>query len=117
MVESLPYGGFEWISADVTLDWIQSILQDSQEGYIFEVDLKYPEELHDLHNNYLLAPEKMDIKFEDLSQFSKAVLNGMKYTPSTKLVPNLKDKKNYITYCKKPSFINKSFIKSLVKVL
>ncbi|GBN91892.1 hypothetical protein AVEN_35644-1 [Araneus ventricosus] len=60
MVESLPYGGFEWISADVTLDWIQSIPQDSSEGYIFEVDLKYPEELHDLHNDYPLAPEKME---------------------------------------------------------
>ncbi|GBM36636.1 hypothetical protein AVEN_221915-1 [Araneus ventricosus] len=91
MVESLHHGGFEWISADVTLDWIQSIPQDSSEGYIFEVDLKYPEELHDLHNDYPLAPEKIDIKFEDLSEFSKAVLNGMKYTPSTKLEPNLKD--------------------------
>ncbi|GBM93472.1 hypothetical protein AVEN_215357-1 [Araneus ventricosus] len=111
MVESWPYGGFEWISADVTLDWIQSIPQDSSEGYIFEVDLEYPEELHDLHNNYPLAPEKMDIKFEDLSEFSKAVLNGMKYTPSTKLVPNLKDKKNYITYYKNLQFYLKHGLK------
>ncbi|GBM47569.1 hypothetical protein AVEN_90276-1 [Araneus ventricosus] len=111
MVESLPYGGFEWISADVTLDWIQSIPQDSSEGYIFEVDLKYPEELHDLHNDNPLAPEKMDIKFEDLSEFSKAVLNGIKYTPSTKLVPNLKDKKNYITYYKNLQFYLKHGLK------
>ncbi|GBO29059.1 hypothetical protein AVEN_122502-1 [Araneus ventricosus] len=111
MVESLPYGGFEWISADVTLDWIQSIPQDSSEGYIFEVDLKYPEELHDLHNDYPLAPEKMDIKFEDLSEFSKAVLNGMMYTPSTKLVPNLRDKKNYITYYKNLQFYLKHGLK------
>ncbi|GBN22535.1 hypothetical protein AVEN_268168-1, partial [Araneus ventricosus] len=111
MVESLLYGGFEWISADVTLDWIQSIPQDSSEGYIFEVDLKYPEELHGLHNDYPLAPEKMDIKFEDLSEFSKAVLNGMKYTPSTKLVPNLKDKKNYITYYKNLQFYLKQGLK------
>ncbi|GBL96873.1 hypothetical protein AVEN_118984-1, partial [Araneus ventricosus] len=110
MVESLPYGGFEWISADVTLEWIQSIPQDSSEGYIFEVHLKYPEELHDLHNDYPLAPEKMDIKFEELSEFSKAVLNGMKYTPSTKLVPNWKDK-NYITYYKNLQFYLKHGLK------
>ncbi|GBO33084.1 hypothetical protein AVEN_241115-1 [Araneus ventricosus] len=111
MVESLTYGGYEWISADVTLDWIQSIPQDSSEGYIVEVDLKYPEELHDLHNNYPLAPEKTDIKFEDLSEFSKAVLNGIKFTPSTKLVPNLKDKKNYITYYKNLQFYLKHGLK------
>ncbi|GBO12764.1 hypothetical protein AVEN_231859-1 [Araneus ventricosus] len=110
MVESLPYGGSEWISADLTLDWIQSIPQDSSEGYIFEVDLKYPEELHDLHNDYPLAPEKMDIKFEDLSEFSKAVLSGIKL-PSTKLVPNLKDKKNYITYYKNLQFYSKYGLK------
>ncbi|GBN84613.1 hypothetical protein AVEN_189046-1 [Araneus ventricosus] len=97
--------------SDVTLGWIQSIPQDSSEGYIFEVDLKYPEELHDLHNDYPLAPEKMDIKFEDLSEFSKAVINGMKYTPSTKLVPNLKDKKNYITHYKNLQFYLKHGLK------
>ena len=33
----------------------------SNEGYIFEVDLEYPEELWEPRNDYLLAPEKMKI--------------------------------------------------------
>ncbi|CAL1294548.1 unnamed protein product [Larinioides sclopetarius] len=111
MVESLPYGGFEWISADVSLDWIQSIPQDSSEGYIFEVDLEYPQELHDLHNDYPLAPEKMNIQFEDLSEFSKVILDEMKYVSSTKLVPNLKNKTNYITYYKNLQFYIKHGLK------
>jgi hypothetical protein len=44
------------------------IPDDSDEGYILEVNLKYPKELHDLHNDYPLASEKMKI----LSPFCKA---------------------------------------------
>ncbi|GBN08082.1 hypothetical protein AVEN_273835-1 [Araneus ventricosus] len=53
----------------------------------------------------------MDIKFEDLSEFSKAIINGMKYATSKKLVPNQKDKKNYITYYKNLQFYLKQGLK------
>ncbi|XP_035208985.1 uncharacterized protein LOC118183516 [Stegodyphus dumicola] len=59
MSQALPYGEFEWISAEaVTPEWILSISENSTEGYILEVDLEYPPELHDAHNDYPLAPEK-----------------------------------------------------------
>ena len=47
---------------------------------ILEVDLEYPKSLHDLHNDYLLAPEQIEVN---------KVL---------KLIPNLGDKKKYILH-------------------
>ena len=37
------------------------IKKDSSTGYIFEVDLGYSKKLHDIHNDYPLAPEKINI--------------------------------------------------------
>ena len=46
--------------------------QDEQEdGYFLEVDLEYPEELHDLHNNYPCAPEKINIEENYLIEHQK----------------------------------------------
>ena len=50
---------------------ITQIPDDSEEGYILEVDLKYPKELLDLHNDYPLASEKMKICPEMLSPYCK----------------------------------------------
>ena len=39
-------------------------------GYVLEVDLDYPEELHDVHNEYSMAPEKIKTEDEILSPYS-----------------------------------------------
>ena len=72
-------------------------------GYVLEVDLKYPLELHDAHNNYPLACESMVIKRETISNYNKNIINHLKLkdikiseTNIQKLTPNLNDKKNYI---------------------
>ena len=40
---------------------VNSISENSSAGYILEADLEYPDELHALHNDYPLAPEKLKI--------------------------------------------------------
>ena len=40
---------------------VNFIKENSSKGYILEFDLKYPEELQELHNDYPLAPEKLKI--------------------------------------------------------
>ena len=48
---------------------LMQIKKDSSTGYILEVDLEYPQELHDIHNDYPLAPEKINIPKEWLSKY------------------------------------------------
>ena len=54
MSKCLPYGGFKWLSQNEikNLD-VNSISENSLDGYILEVDLEYPDEMHDLYNDYL----------------------------------------------------------------
>ena len=58
------------------------------------MDLEYPKELHKLHNDYLLAPEKIAVKKEWLSEYQTELLENNSMINIQKLVPNLMDKKN-----------------------
>jgi hypothetical protein len=64
-----------------------SVSDDSEEGFILEVDLDYPPELHDLHNEYPLAPEKMKVAENMLSSYAKKLLEDidLKGTSTEKL--------------------------------
>ena len=74
MSQPLPTRGFRWVDvSDI------SKLSKSK-GYLLEVDVKYPKELHDLHNDLPFMCKKMEI-------------NGVE-----KLIPNLRDKKNYVIH-------------------
>jgi hypothetical protein len=54
MNKYLPYGGFRWSNTDID---VLNIPDSSSKGYILEVDLSYPKELHDLHSDLPMAPE------------------------------------------------------------
>ena len=60
-----PNGGFKWLKNVDDFDAI-SISENSSVGYILEVDLKNPDELQKLHNDYPLAPEKLAIPYDML---------------------------------------------------
>ena len=66
-------------------------------GCALEVDLSYPEELHDAHNDYPVAPESFSVKADMLSDKQRDLLKEGKYKEAKKLIPNLNEKKVYYT--------------------
>ena len=68
----LPYGGIKLLKNVDGFD-VSSISEKSPIGYILEVDLEYPDKLHVLHNSYPLAPEKLAIPYDMLSDYCKKI--------------------------------------------
>ena len=66
----------------------------------FEVDLNHSENLHEDHNDFPMAPEKIKIKEEMLSPYCLEIKeeNNIKVGVSNKLIPNLIPKNNYIVH-------------------
>ena len=76
MMQKLPYGGFKWMTEEELENW-------KEIPCVIEVDLEYPKELHDAHNDLPLCPE------------SKKTKNNVE-----KLIPNLNDKEKYVIHCR-----------------
>jgi hypothetical protein len=97
----LPVGEYTWLSRDqiAQLD-IMGVAEDADYGYILEVDLDYPARLHDSHNCYPLAVERVKLTRDMLSPTAVSLNEqlGRKYTSSEKLVPNLNDKTKYVVH-------------------
>ena len=73
MSKQLPTSGFKWMTDDELDDW-------KHLSCILEVDLEYPEQLHNFHNDYALAPDRVQIGNVE------------------KLFPNLNNKTNYVVH-------------------
>ena len=83
MVQNLPTHGFLWKGAeDFTPEKIDELVKKDKREYLLEVNVDYPKELHENHNELPFLTERMTI-------------GRMK-----KLVPNLKDKKGYVVHIK-----------------
>ena len=104
MSQALPTGGFRWVEdCDGLAGTIKDQPADGAEGYILEVDLEYPQELHDEHNAYPLAPERMVVQKEWMSEYQHglhAPRGRRRVAPAEvkKLVPNLRDKNHYVLH-------------------
>ena len=61
MSQKLPINGFKWVKNTSQIDekFIKNYDEDSDKGYIFEVDVKYPRRLHDLHSHLPFLPKRM----------------------------------------------------------
>eukprot|EP00438_Fugacium_kawagutii_P028519 Skav226748 [mRNA] locus=scaffold3942:5794:7308:- [translate_table: standard] len=81
MCKKLPYKNFEWHYSKITENKILDYTENDDIGYILEVDLEYPKEIHDLHKDYPMAPEIMSINEK-----------------TNKLVLNVMDKKRYVLH-------------------
>ena len=102
MSKKLPTGGFNWIDLDLeqASKLIMETTFDSDKERYYEVDLHYPPELHDAHNDYPLAPETLVIDKKYYSEYQKDVAAqiGKQFFDNVKLVPNLRDKKEYVIH-------------------
>ena len=70
MSKQLPTSGFEWMTDDELDDW-------KHLSCFLEVDLEYPENFHDLHNDYPLAPERIKIGSNFDVDFFKLMNNSV----------------------------------------
>ena len=68
----VPYGGIKWLKNVDEFD-VNLISEKSSIGYFLKVDLEYPNELHELHNDYPLAPEKLAVSSDILSNYCKKI--------------------------------------------
>ena len=85
MSEKLPTHGFKWLtSGEMENLYNNQIVQVWEKSpCILEVDLEYPEKLHDLHNDYPFCPERVECN-----------------NKVEKLIPNLRDKTKYVIHYK-----------------
>ena len=99
MSEYLPYSEFEWLKNVDKLD-VNSINKKNDIGHILEVDLEYPDELHELHNDYPLTPEKLAVTSDILSNYCKSIADkyDIRVDDVRKLIPNLANKSKYVLH-------------------
>ena len=114
MGQMLPLKDFRWLDdAEVeNFDVASMVSERGRTGYILEVDLDYPEHLHDKHCSFPLAPVEKWIEEKDLSPYSKKCRRqiwereqgggggGKKYKEhgAGKLTATLEPRKNYLVH-------------------
>ena len=102
MSQPLPTGNFKFIDPDTDLLTILNRTTDRETGYIFEVDLHYPEHVHDKLSDLPPAPNSFTVTEDMLSQIQKRLYNShysnKTFKTTKKLIPSLLDKTNYIIH-------------------
>ena len=101
MSQYLPTGNFKWMTdKEISKIDLGKYKAYGKKGLILEVDLEYSRALHNIHNDYPIAPEKVKVSNDTLSAYCKKIAE--KYNISiglvSKLIPTLRDKKEYVLH-------------------
>ena len=108
MSQLLPVGDFRWLSQEEFshITWCE-VPEDGETGYVVECDLDYPDRLHDSHNEYPLAAEKVSITVEMIGEKQLEIHRCYSFNRSstqTKLIPNLLPKTKYCCHYRNLQF-------------
>ena len=101
MSQALPTGDFKWLSPkQIENINLGKYTENSIKGMILEVDLEYPTELHNSHNDYCVAAEKLRMTKNMLSPYCKQILEkfNIMIGQVKKLIPTLADKQKYVLH-------------------
>ena len=98
MSKFLPTNRFKWI--DTKEFNLNKYPHNRQKRCVLEVDFEYPKTLQELHNDYPLTPDKIEIKREMLPQYQLKIadLYNIPIGNVKKLEPNFFDKEKYIIH-------------------
>ena len=113
MIMPLPIRDFKWKRVMPTEEEILKKKENAKNGWVLEVDLEYPQELHEEHNSYPLAPEKKVVEKEWMSDYQKRLMEELDLKPPDckKLLLTLQDKKNYVVHYRNLQFYLKQGMK------
>ena len=102
MSQNMPYNGFKWITPKnyILPSYKKLCANTLEKGHILEVDLEYPSELHDPHNELPYCPEQVKITNDMISDYSRKIAEkqNLKIGNYTKLVPTLCNKEKYVIH-------------------
>ena len=101
MSQYLPTGNFKWLSQKrIKKTNLGKYTENNKKRLILEVDLEYPQELHNLHNDFPLGPEKIKVAKDMLSDYCKQIADKFNISSGLvhKLIPTLNDKEKYILH-------------------
>ena len=101
MSQYLPTGNFKWLSQKrIKKTNLGKYTENSDKELILEVDLEYPQDLHNLHNDFPLGPEKIKVDKNMLSDYCKQIADKFNISSGLvhKLIPTLNNKEKYVLH-------------------
>ena len=108
MMEYLPVGGFRWMKREeLTEEFVCALSADGDYGCFVQCTMLYPPALHDLHDDYPLAPVKRKIRYEDLSPVAREMCDRHKLKGTLnreKLIGTFEVRREYVLHYRNLQF-------------